>query len=159
MNCFARMSLLLFALPMAGCQALGPGGALSLAPAAISVDAVPGGPELLAAKDQFRAGNFGLAEEQYRRAVELAPRNAEAWLGLAATHDQLRRFDLADREYAQVEKLAGPSVALHNNRGYSQLLRGNLPSARRELQAARSLEPDNESIRINLLALKAAGGR
>lgn len=159
MKRLACLFLLILALPVAGCQALGPQAAVSLAPTVVPVDAVPCAAELLAGKDQFRAGNYGLAEDHFRRAVELAPRNAEAWLGLAASHDQLRRFDLADREYAQVEKIAGPSVALYNNRGYSQLLRGNLAAARRELMAARALSPGDEPINVNLAALRAAGGR
>ena len=33
-------------------------------------------------KKQYRANNFGLAEKYFRHAVELHPRDAEAWLGL-----------------------------------------------------------------------------
>jgi hypothetical protein len=40
----------------------------------------------------FREGRFGLAEKSYRKAVELSPRDAEAWVGLAASYDRLRRF-------------------------------------------------------------------
>ena len=50
-------------------------------------------------KKQFRANNFGIAERYFRRAVETHPRDAEAWVGLAASYDRLRRFDLADRAY------------------------------------------------------------
>jgi len=50
----------------------------------------------------FRQGNYGLAERYFRRAVESGPREAEAWLGLAASYDRLHRFacsrvDLATR--------------------------------------------------------------
>src|SRR5262249_18841631 len=48
-------------------------------------------------KVYFREGNYGLAEEKFRKAVEVTPKDAEAWLGLAASYDQLRRFDLADK--------------------------------------------------------------
>ena len=57
--------------------------------------------ELEAGKKHYREQNFGLAERYFRRAVEAAPQNAEAWMGLAASYDKLRRFDLADRAYAQ----------------------------------------------------------
>ena len=57
--------------------------------------------DLSVAKKYFRQGSYGLAERHFRKAVELHPRDAEAWLGLAASYDRLRRFDLADRAYAQ----------------------------------------------------------
>ena len=57
--------------------------------------------ELSLGKKHFRARNFGIAERHFRRAVELSPRDAEAWLGLAASYDRLRRFDEADRAYRQ----------------------------------------------------------
>src|SRR4051794_30588932 len=50
-------------------------------------------------KYHFQAQNYGLAEMHFRRAVEATPGSAEAWLGLAASYDQLKRWDLADRAY------------------------------------------------------------
>ena len=35
------------------------------------------------AKVNFRNGDYGLAESNYRKAVEVTPKDAEAWLGLA----------------------------------------------------------------------------
>jgi hypothetical protein len=43
--------------------------------------------DLSLGKKQYRANNFGLAEKHFRRAVELHPRDSEAWLGLAASYD------------------------------------------------------------------------
>jgi tetratricopeptide (TPR) repeat protein len=40
-------------------------------------------------KVHFRNGDYGLAEEKFRKAVEVTPKDAEAWLGLAASYDQL----------------------------------------------------------------------
>ena len=40
----------------------------------------------------YRDGAFGLAEKNFRAAVEEKPANAEAWIGLAASYDRLRRF-------------------------------------------------------------------
>ena len=80
-------------------------------------------------KMHFAKGHYGLAEMHFRRAVEAAPGQAEGWLGLAASYDQLKRWDLADRAYAQALKLTGPTPAVLNNRGYSYLLRGR-PQAR-----------------------------
>ena len=105
-------------------------------------------------KERFRAGDFGLAESSFRRAVEDSPANAEAWLGLAAAHDQLGRFDLADHDYARLEPMLGKSAAFLNNRGYSYLLRGDRLRARKDLEKALSMDPDNLSIRANLAQLR-----
>ena len=63
--------------------------------------------DLNTAKKYFRQGSYGLAERHFRKAVELHPRDAESWLGLAASYDQLKRFDLADRAYQETIKLVG----------------------------------------------------
>jgi Flp pilus assembly protein TadD len=110
--------------------------------------------DLSLGKRHFREGNFGLAERYFRRAAEQAPgdanRDAEAWLGLAATYDRLRRFELADRGYAQVLKILGPTPEVLNNLGYSYLLRGDYRRARIKLAAARDLDPTNPYIQNNL---------
>jgi tetratricopeptide (TPR) repeat protein len=107
-------------------------------------------------KKQFRAGNFGLAEQYFRRSVELHPRDLESWVGLAAAYDRLRRFDLADRAYDQATKIAGPNGELLNNRGYSYMLRGDYGRARETLLQARALDPNNPYIKNNLELLEAS---
>ena len=102
------------------------------------------------AKVHFRNGDFGLAEEKFRKAVEVTPKDAEAWLGLAASYDQLRRFDLADKAYARTLQLASNNATILNNAGYSLLLRGDIAGARRMLLRAHELEPDNPYINNNL---------
>jgi len=104
-------------------------------------------------KVHFRNGDYGLAEEKFRKAVEVTPKDAEAWLGLAASYDQLRRFDLADKAYEKVLQLGAKNAAILNNAGYSQLLRGDLKSARRFLLKAYELEPDNPYIVNNIKLL------
>jgi Flp pilus assembly protein TadD len=101
-------------------------------------------------KKQYRAGNFGLAERYFRRAAESHPRDAEAWVGLAAAYDRLRRFDLADRAYEQAVAIIGPTPELLNNRGYSYMLRGDYPHARTTLLAAAAKDPKNPYIKNNL---------
>ncbi|MBT9292306.1 tetratricopeptide repeat protein [Hyphomicrobiaceae bacterium 22] len=104
-------------------------------------------------KRHFREGHFGLAEQSFRKAVELGPRDAEAWVGLAASYDRLRRFDLADRAYAQAIRLAGANPVILNNQGYSYLLRGDLVRARAKLAQARAKDAGNPVIAANLAAL------
>jgi Flp pilus assembly protein TadD len=114
--------------------------------------------DLTLGKEHFRATNYGLAELHYRRAVE-ATGAAEAWLGLAATYDQLKRFELADRAYREVLKRTGPTPELLNNRGYSYLLRGNFRRASQDLSAAAAQAPNNERIQNNLKALDSRARR
>lgn len=112
---------------------------------------------LKAGKVHFRNGDWGLAEQNFRKAVELAPRDAEAWVGLAASYDRLRRFDLADRAYGNAIKLVGNSPVIYNNLGYSNLLRGNIPEARRNFLLAYEKDPANPYIMNNLELLGESG--
>jgi tetratricopeptide (TPR) repeat protein len=81
-------------------------------------------------------GNYGLAEQHYRRAVEATHQNSSAWIGLAAAYDRLGRFDLADLAYRRAVRLEGENYVILNNRGYSYLLRGDIRRARRLLERA-----------------------
>ncbi len=103
---------------------------------------------------QFREGNYGLAERYFRRAVETGPREAEAWLGLAAAYDRLKRFDLADRAYTQLYRMAGRTPEILNNQGYSYMLRGDYAHARQILAEARAKDPANPYIANNLALLE-----
>lgn len=110
-------------------------------------------------KVHFRNGDYGNAERNFQKAVEVTPRDAEAWLGLAASYDQLRRFDLADSAYKKVLALDGSNATVLNNMGYSQLLRGNLKGARHYLLKAYELDPKNPYIVSNLLLLNESDKR
>jgi len=110
--------------------------------------------DLNAGKKHYRANNFGMAEKHFRRAVESHPRDAEAWLGLAASYDRLRRFDLADRAYAQAVGILGPTTEILNNEGYSYMLRGDYKRAREKLMAAQRQEPGNKFVQNNIQLLE-----
>jgi Flp pilus assembly protein TadD len=142
--------------------------------AAVSVDAEPdpvvnaANPRLLGkdpydelnlGKKYFRSANFALAEKHFRRAVELHPRDAEAWVGLAASYDRLKRFDLADRAYRQAAGVAGDTPEIMNNRGFSYILRGDYRRARQILLAAQARAPDNPFIKNNIELLEKAKRR
>jgi Flp pilus assembly protein TadD len=107
--------------------------------------------------EHFNRGHFGLAEHYFRDAVEKAPKDASAWIGLAASYDRLGRFDLADRAYQAAIRLVGETTALLNNRGYSYMLRGNLGAARRDFLRAYEREPGNPTILNNLKLLNESG--
>ncbi|MBA3448109.1 MAG: hypothetical protein H0T56_10970 [Pseudaminobacter sp.] len=106
--------------------------------------------DLVLGKTQFREANYGLAEKHFRKAVELRGDNAEAWLGLAASYDQLGRFDFADRAYAQLLAVAGRQPHVVNNMGYSQLLRGQKKKARALLLEAKAGMADTSVVDANL---------
>jgi len=107
-------------------------------------------------KKYFRANNFALAENAFRSAAEKHPNDAEAWIGLAASYDRLRRFDLADRAYAQVIRLIGPTVEVLNDEGFSYMLRGDYQRAHKLLVAAQARDPANPYVAANLKLLNDA---
>ncbi len=109
-------------------------------------------------KEHFDRGHYGLAERYFRDAVEQAPRDATAWVGLAASYDRLGRFDLADRAYASAIRLVGETTDILNNLGYSYMLRGDYVSARRMFVRALKREPQNLTIRNNLWLLDSSRG-
>ena len=109
--------------------------------------------DLSLGRENFREGNYGLAERYFRRAVEAGPRDADAWLGLAASYDRLRRFDLADRAYKQLFAMVGRTPELLNNQGYSYMLRGDYAHARATLLEAQAKDPKNPYIANNIALL------
>lgn len=125
------------------------------APKLIQDNMTPSAPndDLSVGKEQFRQGNYGMAEKHCRRAVEASPRAADAWLCLAAAYDRLKRYDLADRAYGQLVKLVGRTAAVLNNIGYSYMLRGDMRRARTVLLEARALDPANPFVQNNLSLL------
>ena len=113
----------------------------------------PSDEPLKLALEHFNRGHYGIAEKYFRDAVEKAPRDASAWIGLAASYDRLGRFDLADRAYQSAIRLVGETTAILNNRGYSYMLRGNLVAARKDFLKAYEREPGNPTILNNLKLL------
>lgn len=102
---------------------------------------------------QFLGGNYGLAEKHFRRATELTPDDAEAWMGLAASYDRLGRFDLADRAYQALLKKAGRRPEIVNNLGYSHFLRGDKNKARLLFTEAKAGLKDSRVVDANLKLL------
>ena len=65
---------------------------------------------LVAARGHFRNNDFGKSASLYKRLVELEPQSAEGYIGLGASYDRLRRFDLSDRVYASLYAITGMSA-------------------------------------------------
>jgi Tfp pilus assembly protein PilF len=114
--------------------------------------------DLQLGKKYFRSGNFDFAEKSFRSAVEKRPRDAEAWVGLAASYDRLHRFDLADRAYDQAIRIVGPTAAILNDQGFSYMLRGDYARAHKKLEQAQARDPSNPHVAANLRLLQESYG-
>ena len=109
---------------------------------------------LYQAKLHFRNRDYGLAEKYFRYAVEENSTNTNAWLGLAASYDNLRRFKLAQRAYNVVIKQVGYTPTVLNNLAYHNMLRGDLAQARRYLEQAEQKDPGNAHVQNNFKLLE-----
>lgn len=147
------------ALLLSGCSSLMPGAfgdrSSGLADVA-NIEYYASDQALAEAKNHFRHGNYGHSATLYKKAAELEPKDAEAFLGLAASYDRLRRFDLADRAYRRLFDLTGGTLQYYNNVGYSNLLRGNLIAARKNFLKAYEIDPKNIIVANNLELLGAS---
>ncbi len=110
-------------------------------------------------KQQYRAGNFDAAAKAFSRAAGKHPRDSEAWLGLAASYDRLRQFELADSAYDQAVIIDGQTAEILNNQGYSYMLSGDLTRARIKLTAAKAKDPANRYVQNNLQLLADASAK
>jgi Flp pilus assembly protein TadD len=110
--------------------------------------------DLQLAKKYFRSNNYGLAEKRFRSAVEKHPRDAEAWVGLAASYDRLHRFDLADRAYQEAIRIVGPTAEILNNQGFSYMLRGDYARAHKKLDEAQAKDPASPYVAANMRLLE-----
>ena len=115
---------------------------------------VPAVDSMNEARVQFKKGHYGLAQQHFLRVTEARPDYVDAWLGLAASYDQLRRFDLSKRAYHKAIALVGPSSAILNNMGYSYLLQGKLIEAKKKLYAAQKMDPENPHVLANIELLR-----
>jgi Flp pilus assembly protein TadD len=111
---------------------------------------------LVQARSHFRNNDFGHSAAFYKRVVELAPGNAEGYVGLGASYDRLRRFDLSDRVYASLYAISGGTAQYYNNLGYSQMLRGNLKDAIGNFRKAQKLAPDSVVVANNIQLVSQA---
>ncbi|MCA1444791.1 tetratricopeptide repeat protein [Ensifer sp. IC4062] len=105
-------------------------------------------------KLQFQEKNYGKSYAIYKRAVAVFPEDPSAWLGFAASADMIGRFDTSDRAYQQLSGMIGNTAVYYNNIGYSHLLRGDLPKARRYFLKAYEIDPTNETTARNLELMK-----
>ena len=138
---------------LAGCQETG---FTSFGDSAASIDAVsdvsfyPTDQLITLGKTQFKDKNYGKSYALFKRAVDVFPNDPQAWVGLAASADEIGRFDTSDIAYGKLKPMIGNTAVYYNNIGYSYLLRGKLPQARRYFLKAYELDPKNATTANNL---------
>ncbi len=159
------LALAIVALPLAGCSSTGGdafgafgGGSLEKVDI-VDVQGYTADRALSEARAHFRLGDFGYSAALYKRYAELTPTDPEGYVGLAASYDRLRRFDLADRVYAALLRLTGGTAQYYNNVGFSHLLRGDTATALADLRKANGLDPQNAVIANNLKMVAYAAKR
>jgi Flp pilus assembly protein TadD len=153
---FPLLTMPVIAFALIGCQSVSdkPSPQFSLASLFRTERPVEQNDPVSLAEEHFVRGDYALAERHYREAVELNAGDVRSWFGLAASYDQLKRFDLADRAYDQVLQLSGRSPQYLNNLGYSYHLRGDPRRATALLREARSLDPIDPVIANNVIVAR-----
>lgn len=159
---FGLVTAALAVLPLAGCTSSGFGGSSAFGGKSQDIAELKNkgnydnARALSEARGHFRKNNFGYSAAFYKRVVELSPHDPEGYVGLGASYDQLRRFDLADRVYAALHRISGDTVQYYNNLGYSHMLRGDLKAAYVHFQKAGKLDPDSIVVANNMQLLADA---
>ncbi|WP_445503547.1 tetratricopeptide repeat protein [Microvirga sp. G4-2] len=152
-----KLILLMAVTLLTACQSVdGSGGGISAGGAVTEEPFVATDQPERVGREQFARGNYALAQRYFQNAVEAEPQNGDAWLGLAASYDQLGRFDLADRAYGQAVQIKGQTPQVLNNQGYSYLLRGDTARAERNFRKALALNPQNRTVSNNIALTKLA---
>jgi Flp pilus assembly protein TadD len=125
------------------------------APESLELAYIPSNEPFRLGLQHFSRGNYGLAERYFRDVVEKDPNNADAWIGLAGSYDNIRRFDLADRAYRMAIRLSGETPQILNNMGYSYILRGQYAVARKYIMKAYAREPGDPTIIANVALINS----
>lgn len=130
---------------------------------AISLSSKTGklGPEVYieAARLAESRGNLDGAVQQYRRAIEAAPKNTLTLLSLARLYDRQENIDEAVKLYQRAIQIDDRNVTAHNDLGLCLARHGNLELSLAELAKAVSLQPDKQLYRNNLATVLAQAGR
>jgi tetratricopeptide (TPR) repeat protein len=94
---------------------------------------------------------FALAEDQFRKAVEIDPRNAEARYNLANALMQQKKYKAAIEEYdAITTENKNLQAAAHYNAGVSYSKQKDLPASIDAYKAALRINPNDNEARENL---------
>ncbi len=94
-------------------------------------------------------GQYDLAEQEYRRATELDPDNADAFLGLGSALKPQAEYDAADAAFREAIRLRARYWRVYE--GYAAFLyeQGRLPEAIAQYRRAVELAPKNAQLLSN----------
>jgi Flp pilus assembly protein TadD len=104
-------------------------------------------------------GRHAMAEAALGEAVAASPHLWRAWNGLGRLADAAMRWNDSDIAYAKALDASPAAAAVHSNRGYSLLLRGNYGAAETACRTALGLAPRLQVAANNLRLALAWQGR
>jgi len=84
-----------------------------------------------------------LAQQAFRRAMELQPDNLDAYVALAELLIQLQRNDAAEQVLNEARSRVPDNAAIHRALAHGRLARGDLSGAETELREALRRDPDD----------------
>lgn len=117
-----------------------------------------GGSALDAGIAAFHADDYGVAEREFRRALDDDPENVTARLYLGRIFRIQERYDEAAAVLHQASTIAPDDAGVRRELGYLFLDLDRPESAAGQFRIAQELEPDNDRSWIGLIrALRAAG--
>jgi TolB-like protein/tetratricopeptide (TPR) repeat protein len=125
--------------------------AFEAAQKAVDLDANNAEAHLSLAQANFRAGNFAVAEPEYKKAMELDPNSANAhhWYGLfLGTQGRLSE---AREHLAQARELDPVSLIIATNTGWMEYFGGNIDGAIAQYRKVLDLNPQFGSARSKLI--------
>lgn len=111
------------------------------------------------AKLHEKSNQFAMAEEQYRRALQMDAKYLDALLGLGRLQDRQGDFQAALNTYQRAVKYHPGNAAAWNHLGLCLAQQGRLADAADALQKAVNLEPRRELYRTNLAVIFVEAGR
>ena len=106
----------------------------------------------------FQQRQYGIAEAEFRRAIELKPDYADAWFNLGLTLLMVQKPQEAREAFAMTVHLDPNRAQARISLAELLLAEGKRESAIEHLQAALRLAPDEPRARELLARVKAAGG-
>ena len=104
----------------------------------------------------IKLGDLDRAAPLIKRATSDKEASWRAWNARGALADSNRDWGDADESYAEALRLAPDEAAIFNNRGWSQLLRGDWSAAAEDFERAAMLDPKLARATNNLELARAA---
>ena len=100
-------------------------------------------------ESQLMSGDYRGAIDTYTRAINLNPKDAEAYLGRAAAYERLGSFDRSLDDFDHALALLPNDAGVYVDRGLVYELVGDNHLALRDYTRALELDPNNAEARFN----------